>query len=504
MNTIRSTKISPLIVLAVLVLAAATASAEPLPRHPLAKEELFIGRADDDTGDGHHLLIVKFSDSVQARAAADGRVISKTGHPLAGLAEVGVRHPFSAEQLIHLAEDRLAALEQRAAERSGRAQPDLAGMLLLRPAASNNEALLHIGQELLALPSVEFVELMAVGTPPPADIPPTTPDHTALQTYFGPDPGLNLPTSASGGGIRLSDCEYGWVYSHEDLEDIDLHPEPGQTIHPDVIANNWDEHGTAAFGSSAAAVNDYGASGMAPGAEFYTFPEWTVEGGPRRVTAITNAIAGSAAGDVVLLEMQEIGAGGSYAPAEVDMAVWTVVKTGTDAGVVVVGAAGNGAQDLDSGPYQEYRDRGDSGAILVGAGSATVAHDRLSFSTYGSRVNVQAWGHAVFTLGYGDFAQYGGDKNQRYTGSFSGTSSASGLVAGAVTVVQNAAIAYLGSPLDPVEMRQLLIDTGIPQGSGGHIGPALDVTAAIDQLASAIFTDGFESGDTTAWSHTLP
>ena len=42
--------------------------------------------------------------------------------------------------------------------------------------------------------------------------------------------------------------------------------------------------------------------------------------------------------------------------------------------------------------------------------------------------------HLPFTLGYGGFAQYGGDKNQRYTSSFNGTSSASGLVAPAVAV----------------------------------------------------------------------
>jgi hypothetical protein len=491
-------------VIVVVILAAATATTEPLPRDPLAKEELYIGRTADDSGEQPPLLIVKFMDSIKARTTADGRVVSMTGHPLAGVAEISVRHPFSAERLIRLSNDTLAALEQRAADRSGRAQPDLAGMLLLRPAVSGDEALLRLGRELLSLDSVEFVELMAVGTQPPGDIPPTTPDLTAHQTYLGPDPGLNLPPDPSGTGVRLSDCEYGWVYTHEDLEDIDLHPEPGQTPHPDVVLNGWDEHGTAALGSSAAVVNDYGTSGMAPGAEFYTFPEWTVEDGYRRVTAITAAIAGSAAGDVVLLEMQEIGAGGSYAPAEVDLAVWTVVKTGTDAGVVVVGAAGNGGEDLDSPPYQEYRDRGDSGAILVGAGTANLAHDRLGFSTFGSRVNVQAWGHVVFTLGYGNFAQYGGDKNQRYTNSFSGTSSASGLVAGAVTVIQSEAIEHLGSPLGPLEMRQLLIATGIPQGSGGHIGPALNVTAAIDQLVSSIFVDGFESGNTTAWSATLP
>ena len=184
-----------------------------------------------------------------------------------------------------------------------------------------------------------------------------------------------------------------------------------------------------AVGISAAPGNGYGIDGTVEDAVIYTYPEWTVEAGYRRVTAITNAIAASEVGDVVLLEMQTTGDGGDYGPAELDPAVWTVVKAGSDAGVVIVAAAGNGSQDLDSPAYAPYMARGDSGAIIVGAGSPDAAHNRLGFSTYGSRVNVQGWGGAVFTLGYGHFATYGGDPNQRYTDYFSGTSSASAMVA---------------------------------------------------------------------------
>ena len=133
----------------------------------------------------------------------------------------------------------------------------------------------------------------------------------------------------------------------------------------------------------------------------------------------------------MLLEMQTVGAGGGYGPAELDLAVWTVVKAGTDAGVVVVGAAGNGNQNLDSLSYVPYMNRGDSGAILVGAGSSDADHDKLWFSSYGSRVDVQGWGENVFTLGYGLFTSYGGDDRQSYTNDFGGTSSASPFIASA-------------------------------------------------------------------------
>ena len=65
---------------------------------------------------------------------------------------------------------------------------------------------------------------------------------------------------ATGAGIRFSDCEYAGIATPEDLMDRDTHPEPGQTPHPDVAINGWDEHGTAAVGQSSAVVNGYGLS----------------------------------------------------------------------------------------------------------------------------------------------------------------------------------------------------------------------------------------------------
>ncbi len=473
-----------------------------MPRQPLPKERPFLARSADGVTVPPHQLIVKFQDAVRARLSSEGALAFEAGRSASDWGALRRRFDVELTPLIRRSPADLAALEARAARRSGRMQPDLAGLFVVHPARSDGASLLALANAMLELEAVEFVELMRIGTPPPADIAPPTPDHVNLQTYRGPDPGLNIPVGETGAGVRLSDCEYGWVATHEDLEDVDLHLEPGQTIQQAVVDNGWDEHGTAALGSSAAVVNDYGASGIAPDATFYTYPEWTNEEGPRRVTAIINAIANSSAGDVVLLEMQASGAGGGFGPAELSESVWMAVKVGTDAGVIVVGAAGNGNQNLDSAPYEPYRDRGDSGAIIVGAGTASVAHDKLGFSTFGARVDVQAWGQSVFTLGYGGFAEYGGDKNQRYTSSFSGTSSASGLVAGAVTVIQSAAITRLGVPLSPLAMRQLLVDTGLPQGSGGNIGPALDVSAAIEALP--IFVDGFESGDLSVWTVSVP
>lgn len=167
------------------------------------------------------------------------------------------------------------------------------------------------------------------------------------------------------------------------------------------------------------------------------------------------------------------------------MSVWTLTRSATDSGIIVVAAAGNGNQDLDGAAYTEYRDRGDSGAIIVGAGLPDTNHDKETFSTYGLRVNVQGWGRRVITLGYGEYANYGVDDRQTYTSRFAGTSSASPFVASAAAALQSLAEAELGYRLTPAEMRELLIDTGIPQGSGGHIGPFPNMAAAIVELGVA-------------------
>lgn len=426
---------------------------------------------------GPSRLTVKFIDELRVRAR-EGRLASVVDAPLGEIAAIAAAHGAAFAPLIMMPEVRLAEVQRRAAAGSGRAQPDLAGMMVISAPEASLGAL---AAALRGRPEVEWVWFAELAPPPPCeDILPATPLLTSHQGYWGPNPGVNMLAArdagaGDGSGIRIADCEYGFT-DHEDL--CSVVREPRQTIDPQVATYGWDSHGTAALGEMVAIANEYGCEGLIAGAEAWFFTEWSVEQGLRRVTAIAEAVAAMGAGDVILLEMQTTGAGGGYGPAELDPAVWSLCRAATDTGITVVAAAGNGAQNLDSAPYADYRAWGDSGAIIVGAGTSTTAHSALSFSTYGARVNVQGWGERVFTLGYGDFARYAGDRRQAYTATFGGTSSASPLVASGVVSLQSTAMARLGRPLTPQEARDILIRTGLPQGSTRLIGPLPDMLAA--------------------------
>ena len=116
----------------------------------------------------------------------------------------------------------------------------------------------------------------------------------------------------------------------------------------------------------------------------------------------------------------------------------------------------------------------------------------MDFSNYGSRVDLQGWGEAVTTTGYGTYYNEWPDSNWDYTNSFAGTSSAAPNVAAAVAIVESI-FQYndpigIATPFGVDTVRNLLINTGLYQQSGTHpasehIGPRPDVYAAIMNFA---------------------
>lgn len=327
---------------------------------------------------------------------------------------------------------------------------------------------------------------------PPYDIAPQTTNFENNQDYIESNPGLNVryawDNGINGSRINIRAVEYGINTNHEELHQSNASLASNTTINSGATTA-YTEHGTSVAGIVFADKGTYGVSGLAHGAnEYILYPEWTEEYNYDRVLATSNAIANSNAGDIIIYEMQTYGQNGNFVPAEYEQAIWDLTKAATDAGIIVVAAAGNGNENLDDTFYNSYNSRGDSGAIIVGAGTADINHSPLSFSTYGSRVNIQAWGNSVFTIGQGDII-FGDDFNQTYRTYFNGTSSATALVGGFVAVLQSYYLAQTGGYLTSQELRTLIMNTGIPQGPGNNIGPLPNMQAAMLEIDNTLSVD---------------
>jgi subtilisin family serine protease len=244
----------------------------------------------------------------------------------------------------------------------------------------------------------------------------------------------------------------------------------------------WRAHGTAVLGEVVGRDNGKGVVGIAPDVDRVI----TSSIGDTSVAdAIDTAAEQLGAGDVLLIELQGGGPRGRFLPVEYWDDAFDAISAATDRGIVVVEAAGNGGEDLDHRAYggKLDRKRRDSGAIVVGAGGPPRAgftdRARLDFSNYGSRVDVQGWGRRVATLDYGDLQQCAG-VDRHYTDLFSGTSSASPIVAGAAILLESYTRAR-GVTLAPREVRRVLGETGTPQtgDTGKHIGPRPDLDRAL-------------------------
>jgi subtilisin family serine protease len=322
----------------------------------------------------------------------------------------------------------------------------------------------------------------------------TTPSYEEHQGYVGPAPeGIDAPAAwrrgVRGQGVWFADVEGGWNDRHEDLPGDRITHVAGQRINDPT----WRQHGTAVLGEVVGRDNGKGVVGLAPDTERV----FTASIGRLPVADALDAAAERLRpGDVLLIELQGGGPRGRFLPVEYWDDNFDAIQAATRRGVVIVEAAGNGGEDLDRKTYKGKLSRTgrDSGAIMVGAGGPAragyVDRARLEFSNYGTRVDVQGWGRKVATLDYGDLQRCDDGGDRHYTGEFSGTSSASPIVAGAAVLLESWSRQTRGVPLAPAELRDLLRRTGTPQttGIGGQlegmqqIGPRPDLARALQIL----------------------
>lgn len=295
-----------------------------------------------------------------------------------------------------------------------------------------------------------------------------TPSFVEKQFYLDDAPmgvgarkAWNLP-GGTGKNVSVIDIETCFQEDHEDF------------AKPFYIGNNpvcdSNDHGTAVWGEIAAKNDGKGVTGIAYDSRFgiYGFIEGDLaDVDDQYIKSINEAIQGAIdnlkAGDVVVIEQQMVGPDlKKYTAVEYWPHIYEQLKKATSKGIICVEAAGNGGSDFDDASYEGAFDlsKRDSGCIMVGAVNPGDM-ERLGFSNFGNRLDAAGYGKNVATAGYGDLF-HGGDA-RKYTARFSGTSSATPIVAGAVAVVSSIA-KEKGLTISPRNMRDALRLTGTRQG----------------------------------------
>jgi hypothetical protein len=320
------------------------------------------------------------------------------------------------------------------------------------------------------------------------EAPTVTPDFTSRQGYLEAAPGgvdaqyaWTWPGGA-GAGVRIIDCEHNWHFDHEDLT-----TNQGGMVVGTSTANQ--DHGTAVLGEISGDRNTLGITGICPDAVISGASWSTGSSG----AAIRGAADRLGAGDIILLEGHRPGPRNNYATRGDQMGYIAIewwpddfdaIRYAIARGIIVVEAAGNGAEDLDDGLYSIRpsgfpttwtnpfnRSNRDSGAVMVGAGAPPPGthgltwgadRSRLGFSNYGALIDAQGWGSGVTSTGYGDL-QGGGDERLWYTDTFGGTSSASPIVVGVLGCLQGALAGSARPAMTPTTARAWLRATGSAQ-----------------------------------------
>lgn len=438
-------------------------------------------------------LHLKFAEGTSIRLRGD-RFVSLGGQDVSGVNAVLAKYRGTkVDRLFERSEQELASEHARIERKTRRdlADKNLYYRLVLRPGTSTESVIGDLNE--LGIVELAYAEPLAAP-------PPVTPSFVAQQDYReaagdGIDADFaNAIPGGTGANVTVIDIEYSWNQAHEDLAVAAGALIPNGTP-SDPFSSN--DHGTAVIGEIVGDGNAFGVTGIAHDAGLGLVNASNTADGYDLADSIDTAHAALAAGDVIIIEQQTTGAnGGCDSTTQVGcvavewvQAFYDAIAAATADGIIVLEAAGNGMQDLgDTGDYgSPFPDgRADSGAIIVGAGSApgctAPLHGRLNFSSFGPRVNLQGYGECVVTTGYGGLQ--GGPMNEWYTSSFSGTSSATPIVTGAAAIVSSIA-QQQGVPMTPAQIRTLLMNTGTAQATGGsalagNIGPLPNLRAALE------------------------
>jgi hypothetical protein len=425
-------------------------------------------------------VVVKFRDAVQL-PYQDGTEKYVEAQRIGPWKELAARHPgIRMRRLFNsVTPTKLAEMVEQARNRDRTYKPPnfFTYFVVDCPAADAD----RLARDLREWPSVENAYFDPPGTDPlvnAADDP-----RSPNQGYVDAAPdGIDAEFAwtfpgGDGAGQNFIDLEQGWTLNHEDLN------AQGATLLFGTLVNTSRPHGTAVLGEVCAVDNALGGVGIAT-----HLASVNVVSHSGNLNTIPNAIAAAIAtlpfGGVLLLEVQ---VQASPLPAETVQANFDAIRLATALGIVVVEAAGNGGNDLDTFTMggQQVLNRAsaafqDSGAIMVGAASSAAPHTRLGFSNFGSRIDCYAWGENVDTSSSTATMPF---STTAYTGTFNGTSSASPIITGASLLVQGLAQASLGYRFSPRQVRALLSD---PATGTASSNPAMDRIGVMPNLRAIL------------------
>ena len=464
-------------------------------------------------------LIVVARPEARLRAGAEG-VRSAAG------ADVSALNMFLSDE--QLALEPLFGSEERLQQSAVPGAEDVSDLARFYRVRGGQDRAQELRARIAALPGIDTAYVKPPAVPATVDDDrrlkegaPVTPDFTGRQGYLRPAPeGIDAHWAwqrpgGTGQGVTVIDVEGAWQLGHEDL----AAKLAGVVVGTPLTDLAWRNHGTAVIGVIGGDQGERGVTGIVPEAVTAAASFQ----GIGTAAAIQAAADRLGPGDVVLVELHRPGPRfdheirddqKGYIAIEWWPDDYAAVRYATGKGVLVVAAAGNGGESLDDAVYERRPDEfpewwrnpfnpsnQSSGAVLVGAGApppGTHGRDhgpdrsRLAFSNYGARVDAQGWGREVTTTGGfwdkpGDL-QGGPEEIAWYTDTFSGTSSASPVVVGALAALQGMLKAAGQPPMSPERARAVLRATGSPQQdapgrpASQRIGNRPDIKAAVTRL----------------------
>lgn len=335
---------------------------------------------------------------------------------------------------------------------------------LILPSGTETE---EVVRKFKGVPIVEEVYAESGPLPPPSINPANNPMYSNQGYLQQADAGIDANSAwtvqgGDGSGVTFVDLEQGWTLDHEDLISKGINVMSGEN-------KAYFGHGTAVLGEVVASNNTKGGIGITPNVtNADVISQYRSPDDYNTADAILSAASSMVSGDVLLLEAQANYNGLTFLPVEVETAVFDAISLATSLGIIVVEAAGNGKNDLDNfvtttGEHmlnKNSADFKDSGAIMVGASTSGILHERWNFDTtigsnFGNRIDCYSWGENITTSG--DPFLSPDTQAFDYTDIMGGTSGASAIIAGAALCLQGISKA-LPAPttLSPNQMRTLL------------------------------------------------